>query len=556
MSHPSWMTVLVSVAGTLAVASTALAQNTPATPGNAPAPTAGSSGGGTLNMAVNVTAPKVLVTTGPAELRCGDAFGFYAVARVQPGTKLLHEGASNDYMKVAYPAGSKAFVAGDELIPDAAGRTGKLARPSRLKAANADAGPRASWNTLTERDLPAGTELTIVETVSEGGKPIFFGVTPPKDAFAFISKQSVREATADEAAAFLTSIGLGAPAPAPAPAPAATPAPVATPAAAPAATTPAAPVAAPTAAPTTATAATPTTPAPAPATISTVAPMPGTTPPLPGDQSAPKGNAGTPAAPAAGTEPKLKPTAPGEPEAAPVAPMTPAAEPQANPAPAAKVTEAIRSVSPTEELNAIFQRVQKQPLEEAEFEQAIARFDQYAASLGTMPGEVKLKDRVKRMEEVIKMRMEIRDSQRKNRDADAAIKASRAGMRTVIEQYEKQRIYTIIGRLIPSTVYDGTRLPLLYRVHSPEPGTARTLGYLQPDAGMDLTSKLGQIVGVVGDTRYDETLKATLITARKVDVVSLAPVQAVPAAEGEKKPAETKPAEPKKDAKPTMDDVK
>jgi hypothetical protein len=154
------------------------------------------------------------------------------------------------------------------------------------------------------------------------------------------------------------------------------------------------------------------------------------------------------------------------------------------------------------------------------------------------------------------MRMEIRDTQRKNRDADAAIKASRAGMRTVIEQYEKQRIYTIIGRLIPSTVYDGTRLPLLYRVHSPEPGTARTLGYLQPDAGMDLTSKLGQIVGVVGDTRYDETLKATLITARKVDVVSLAPVQAVPAAEGENKPAETKPAEPKKDAKPTMDDVK
>lgn len=549
MSHPSWMTVLVSVAGTLAVANTALAQNSPATPGNAPAPTAGSSGGGTLNMAVNVTAPKVLVTTGPAELRCGDAFGFYAVARLQPGTKLLHEGASNDYMKVAYPAGSKAFVAGDELIPDAAGRTGKLARPSKLKAANADAGPRASWNTLTERDLPAGTELTIIETVSEGGKPIFFGVTPPKEAFAFISKQSVREATAEEAAAFLTSIGLGTPAPAPAPAPAATPAPApaATPAAA---TTPAAPTATPAAAPTT------PAPAPAPATISTVAPMPGSTPPLPGDQSAPKGNAGTPAAPAAGTEPKLKPTAPGEPEAAPVAPTTPAAEPQAAPAPTAKITEAIRTVSPTEELNSIFQRVQKQPLEEAEFEQAIARFEQYAASLGSMPGEVKLKDRVKRMEEVIKMRMEIRDAQRKNRDADAAIKASRSGMRTVIEQYEKQRIYTIIGRLIPSTVYDGTRLPLLYRVHSPEPGTARTLGYLQPDAGMDLTSKLGQIVGVVGDTRYDETLKATLITARKVDVVSLAPVQAVPATEGEKKPADTKPAEPKKDAKPTMDDVK
>jgi len=218
---------------------------------------------------------------------------------------------------------------------------------------------------------------------------------------------------------------------------------------------------------------------------------------------------------------------------------------EAKPAPApTRVIDAIRRASPTEELNAIFTRVQKQPLEEAEFEQAVARFEQYRAQLGGSPGDTRLKERARRMEEIISMRMELRDTQRKNRDSDASIKAARAGMRSVLEQYERQRIYTIIGRLIPSTVYDGTRLPLLFRVHSPEPGTSRTLGYLQPDAGLDLTGKLGQIVGVVGETRFDETLKATLITATKVDVVSLAPLMrmtADPAATPAAKPAEPLP---------------
>ena len=219
-------------------------------------------------------------------------------------------------------------------------------------------------------------------------------------------------------------------------------------------------------------------------------------------------------------------------------------------APAPRVTDAIRRASPTAELNAIFTRVQKQPLDEAEFEQAIARFEQYRGELGNSTGDARLKERARRMEEIIRLRMELRDTQRKNRDSDASITAARAAIRPVLEQYERQRIYTIIGRLIPSTVYDGTRLPLLYRVHSPEPGTSRTLGYLQADANMDptgkldLTGKLGQIVGVVGETRFDETLKATLITATKVDVVSLAPLVRVPADRAATAPAPAKTAAP------------
>jgi hypothetical protein len=73
-------------------------------------------------------------------------------------------------------------------------------------------------------------------------------------------------------------------------------------------------------------------------------------------------------------------------------------------------------------------------------------------------------------------------------------------------------------------VYDGTRLPKLYRIVSPEPGSARTVGYLKPDPSLDLDGKIGRIIGVVGESRLDEALKATMITPMRVDIVSLAAV--------------------------------
>lgn len=176
----------------------------------------------------------------------------------------------------------------------------------------------------------------------------------------------------------------------------------------------------------------------------------------------------------------------------------------------------------------MFARVQRQSLDEAEFDQAITRLQQYQAGLGSSPGDTRQRERAKRMEQILQMRKELGESQRKNRVSDAANETARSSMQIQLAQYERQRIYTIIGRLIPSTVYDGDRLPLLYRVQSPEPGTARTLGYLQPSKELDLTGKLGQIVGMVGETKFDDTLKATLIIARRVDVVSLAPLQALP----------------------------
>jgi uncharacterized protein YgiM (DUF1202 family)/division protein CdvB (Snf7/Vps24/ESCRT-III family) len=75
--------------------------------------------------------------------------------------------------------------------------------------------------------------------------------------------------------------------------------------------------------------------------------------------------------------------------------------------------------------------------------------------------------------------------------------------------------FTAVGLLMPSTVYDGGSLPLLYRVVDAST-SARTLAYVAPSDEMDLGTMLNQLVGVVGKTTYDRALKLNVITIDRV----------------------------------------
>ena len=77
--------------------------------------------------------------------------------------------------------------------------------------------------------------------------------------------------------------------------------------------------------------------------------------------------------------------------------------------------------------------------------------------------------------------------------------------------------YLAVGRLASSGVYDGDRLPLLYRVTDPD--TDRTIAYVRPEEGVDLTLHLGQQVGVVGQTGFDSELQLAVINVHRVDRV-------------------------------------
>lgn len=86
---------------------------------------------------------------------------------------------------------------------------------------------------------------------------------------------------------------------------------------------------------------------------------------------------------------------------------------------------------------------------------------------------------------------------------------------------ESRQPYVAVGRLNASTIYDGRRLPLLFRVQDPSGG--QTIGYMEPGGGFELTTLLGQLVGVVGTRAYDDSLRLNIITPMRIDVLTSAP---------------------------------
>jgi hypothetical protein len=179
-------------------------------------------------------------------------------------------------------------------------------------------------------------------------------------------------------------------------------------------------------------------------------------------------------------------------------------------------------------LAALYNRVRNQPLETAELEQAIAEFERFKAGLGNSASDQRLAAYLQNFIDTMKLRQQLRDQQRLNVERVSSTRLEQTDIGRRILELERQRVYTIIGRLVRSTVYDGNRAPVLYRVMSPEPGSARTLGYLLPDEKFELSGKLEQVVGIIGELRPDEALRTNLIIPTRVDAVSLAPLRAVP----------------------------
>jgi hypothetical protein len=69
-----------------------------------------------------------------------------------------------------------------------------------------------------------------------------------------------------------------------------------------------------------------------------------------------------------------------------------------------------------------------------------------------------------------------------------------------------------------STVYDGNRLPLLFRVTDPAAG--QTVAYVAPKDANRLTTMVGLLVGIRGTKRFDEALKLNIIDPGTVDILT------------------------------------
>lgn len=487
----------------------------------------------------------VVTTKDKASLRCGPGAHYYTVTELPQATVLAlasteGEPVSSEWQAVAYPVSAEAFVRADEAR--VVGDRVELTSASKLRAPNLWVGLSGSWRAIYAQPLPPGTTMTLVgELKGSAGEVAGYRVQPPRPPavpqmpVGFVSTSDVRPATADEIRAGLLAAGMTPP-PTPQPETMASNVPLPeNPAAAANPTVPTVRTAAETpdtliAGSTSQPATQPTTqPATQPATAPTddlppvAPPAASAQPTTPPPTAAPI--AMTPATPAAGAD-QGDPTGgadqgdptggadQGDPTGGGASPVDPA-----NPAAGATPQPAEVKASTLDTLEAAFARVRAQgtAVEDDALDELIAEFTR---TLGTAtdPG---IRRGVEQRLSWLSLRRDLRNQRRElDRVLADAESRSTATFQQAADVVRRAGRYTVVGRLSASPLYDGVRLPLMYRVVAAEGPYPRTLAYVRPDATEDLSASLGQIVGVAGPSRRDEALGLLLIEPDYVDVLA------------------------------------
>jgi hypothetical protein len=438
----------------------------------------------------SVTPYFAMVSGDDALLRCGNEDMLYSIAKLPKGQMLRVDGEGAGWARVGYPTGIAAFAPADALQIDAGGKGATVTKPVKLKAANLTTGLKGSWKDVLETAIPAGTKLTLIdsEATPDGRGGSAYKVAPPEAARAYIQITVLRKATSEEINAYMASQ-----------------------AAKPAEAKPAdKPIAA--------------KPGDKPATPTTNPPQPANTPGTqPGDKTVTL------------TDPVVNPnTAPVTPGQATPSEQAAAPVPNVEIKPPQPIPP-----SPYEKLEQAFEAVRKQPPETAEFGELRNEYQAALDKLDDSPASNAIRPRIVQRLEYLKLWTDIQDQKRKLSDSKATWNQDDQLLKQRLEEVDRVRQYTIVGRLSASTLYDGKRLPLMYRVQTVGGPAPRTLAYLKPDDKLNIQNKLGQVVGVLGESVVDSSLKIRIITPLRVD--TLEPAAAAPLSPTTETPSE-KPA--------------
>ena len=98
------------------------------------------------------------------------------------------------------------------------------------------------------------------------------------------------------------------------------------------------------------------------------------------------------------------------------------------------------------------------------------------------------------------------------------VSADRAELEEHVARLRNESEFSFVGRLSASKIYDGRRMPLLFRLESVGE-SPRTLGYLRPDGEDGLSNKLGLLVGIIGSSNQDATSDLLIIEPQRVVVI-------------------------------------
>lgn len=418
--------------------------------------------------AVAQTAPVepyyAVTTRAEVPLKSGDMDGYYPVASLAAGQVLWVDAEGAGWARVAYPPGLSVYVRADEVREEPGGRTVVLTKVSALKSRNASAGFAQSWQRAIPRnDEPAiGTPLTVIEPIAGAdGATMGYAVEPPAAVRGYVKADALRAATDAEVAAYLATV---------------------------------------------------------PETTPPAADEPGddlgAEADQPGDDPQPQGDEATPEPVVPAGDDQAQPAGDDQPEVDQPEDDGPTVIDQA------PATPESRLVGTLKHLADLFTQVQKQDSNTAELDELAAEFRRAISAQGDDTIGQRIRAALTQRLRLVEMRIAARDAGRELRAKREAIDATYASVAGRVRDLEASRGYQFVGRLVRSSVYDGRRLPLMYRIVSVNETVPRTIGYIVPDETMDVTGKLGEIVGVLGTSQLDPALNLRIVTPTRVDVLA------------------------------------
>ncbi len=236
----------------------------------------------------------------------------------------------------------------------------------------------------------------------------------------------------------------------------------------------------------------------------------------------------TPAAESPATpveEPTERVNEPGAPQPVEAAPVEAAPETGALPEelPAAPETQSAATPAPLEAeppveitlkgLEQLYAELIRVPIADAEIEPLLRSYESLAATTA--------KESERRVAEIrialLKVRMDHQGAMRQLADAARAAAEPGAPRRAEIWRDEQGRpVFTAQGLLMTSNVFDGRRLPLLYRVQ--DRITGRTIAYLRAEGEqrLELERRLNLNVGVLGQKVHDPGLRLDVIEVERL----------------------------------------
>jgi hypothetical protein len=436
-------------------------------------------------------------TQADVPLKAGDMDGYYHVALLDRGRVVRVDAEGNGWSRVAYPRDLPVYVGAAEVRLEEEGRFAVLTRESGLKSVNQAGGFGKSWQRAMPRgeDAAIGTRMRVFsEVTNAAGEAIGYAVAAPQGARAYIKTSFLRRATDAEVKAYLDSL---------------------------------------------------------PESDAREGEEDGSGAGQEGRDDTDGTEAGEQVTDEAAEDVSLiEPiTRPGdEPDEAPAGadrddpPAPDGTETEAEETPAeedviridqAPADPRSRLVGTLTNLSELFNQVQRQDSDTAELDELAGELRRAIAAQGDDAVGERVAAALRQRLQLVEMRIAARDARRELRAQREEIDARYAQIASQIRELETTRGYQFVGRLVRSSVYDGQRLPLMYRIVSVTETVPRTIGYIAPTAeraeALGVPRKLGEIVGVLGSSTLDPDLRLRIVTPTRIDVLSAERLTPLPA---------------------------